>query len=372
MSKISSNDRYGGKEISKIIDYFCRFMQRPADYEMIAENDTDFARSEAMQKIKWIVNETEDIYVPSYTDVLRVSFTHKFKCGKITDLVSLLSGRYFETRENQETIAEDAFAKLRQGVEAFVNEMNFKHYIMIIKTTGIIDTSQVRSQNVLNFGYILYLTLKDLKKEPALIEKHVRRWIILSMLTGRYSGSPESGIDYDIKRFSVLDPEQFVKTTKAGELSDAFWDTVLVQRLDTSVASSQYFNFFLMAQVRTGARGFLSEQITVQALIEQRGGIHHIFPKKYMRKNFVRNRRDYSQIVNYVYNQSEINIKIKDDAPCDYMSLIKAQVAGDGLHFGGSTDPDDLKANMAENCNQKKLWIWISGAMRNFWKKAVF
>lgn len=81
MSKISSDDRYGGNETRKMIDYFCHFMRRPADYEMITNNDKDFAGSDALQKIKWVVKETEDIYVPNYTDVLRVSFTHKFKRG---------------------------------------------------------------------------------------------------------------------------------------------------------------------------------------------------------------------------------------------------------------------------------------------------
>lgn len=350
MSKISADDRYGGNEIRKMIDYFCHFMQRPADYEMITSNDTEFANSDAMQKIQWVVDETEDIYVPAYTDVLRVSFTHKFKRGKIADLVSLLSGRDFETRENLESIAEDSFAKLRQGVEAFVSETNFKRYLMIVKSAGIVDPSLVRSQNVLNFGYILYLTLKDQQMEPAVTEKLVRKWIVLSMLTGRYSGSPESSFDYDIKRFSEQDPVQFVKNTEKGELSDAFWSTVLVQRLDTSVASSPYFHVFLMAQVKAGARGFLSEQITVQSLIEQRGDIHHIFPKKYLQKNGVNNRKDYNQIANYVYTQSEINIKIKADAPCEYMALMKAQISGDGLHYGGITDEDDLKRNLAENC----------------------
>ena len=221
---------------------------------------------------------------------------------------------------------------------------------MIVKSAGIVDPSLVRSQNVLNFGYILYLTLKDQQMEPAVTEKLVRKWIVLSMLTGRYSGSPESAFDYDIKRFSEQDPVQFVKNTEKGELSDAFWSTVLVQRLDTSVASSPYFHVFLMAQVKAGARGFLSEQITVQSLIEQRGDIHHIFPKKYLRKNGVNNRKDYNQIANYVYTQSEINIKIKADAPCEYMALMKAQISGDGLHYGGITDEDDLKRNLAENC----------------------
>ena len=350
MSKISSDDRYGGNETRKMIDYFCHFMQRPADYDMIVANDKEFAKSEALQKIKWVTNEQEDIYVPSYTDVLRVSFTHIFQRGKIADLVNLLSGRNFETRENLESIAEDSFRKLREGVEAFVNETNFKRYLMIVQSTGIVDSSLVRSKNVLNFGYILYLSLKDRGMHPAMIESIVRRWIVLSMLTGRYSGSAESAIDYDIKRFTEQDPETFLKTTETGELSDAFWNTVLVQRLDTSVASSPYFLVFLMAQVKKNARGFLSKQITVQSLIEQRGDIHHIFPKKYLQKNGVDARKDYNQIANYVYTQSETNIKIKDDAPCEYMARMKQQVAGEGTYYGGITDMDDLRANLAENC----------------------
>ena len=183
MSKISSDDRYGGNETRKMIDYFCHFMQRPADYDMIVANDKEFAKSEALQKIKWVTKEQEDIYVPSYTDVLRVSFTHVFQRGKIADLVNLLSGRNFETRENLEIIAEDSFRKLREGVEAFVNETNFKRYLMIVQSTGIVDSSLVRSKNVLNFGYILYLSLKDRGMHlylQDLSNSHMGDWCIMA------------------------------------------------------------------------------------------------------------------------------------------------------------------------------------------------
>lgn len=350
MSKISSDDHYGGNETRKMIDYFCHLMQSPADYNVIGDNDSDFVALGGMQKIKWVVNETEEIYVPTYTDVLRVSFTHKFMRGRIADLVSLLSGRDFKTRENLESIAKDSFNKLRLGVEDFVNKTNFQRYIMIVKSTGIIDSSLVRSQNVLNFGYILYLTLKDKGMNSALIEKLVHKWIVLSMLTERYSGSAETTIDYDIKRFTEMDPEKFIAITEEGELSEAFWNTVLIQRMDTSVSSSLYFLLFLMAQVKLGSRGFLSDQITVASLIQQRGDIHHIFPKKYLQKNGVKNRKDYNQIANYVYTQSEINIKIKDDAPYVYMLALKNQIASGQLQYGGITDENDLNKNLAENC----------------------
>ena len=114
----------------------------------------------------------------------------------------------------------------------------------------------------------------------------------------------------------------YLKNIEDGELSDAFWNTVLVTKLDTAVASSPYFLVYLMAQVKLGARGFLSEQISVQSLIEQRGDIHHIFPKRYLQKNGYNNKGQYNQIANYVYTQSEINIKIKDDAPSVYMEKV--------------------------------------------------
>lgn len=77
MSKISADENFGGNDIRKIIDYFCHLMQKPEDLGIIQENDSDFVKSEYFSKIKWIVKENEDIFMPDYTDVLRVAFTFK-------------------------------------------------------------------------------------------------------------------------------------------------------------------------------------------------------------------------------------------------------------------------------------------------------
>lgn len=350
MSKISSDDCYGGNQIRKTMDYFCHLMQKPEDFEAIRQNDIEFADSEDFSKIKWIIDEHEDIYIPEYTDVLRVAFTFKFLRGRIADLVSLLSGRDFNSRDYQEAIAEDSFAKLREGVLDFVNKTNFQRYLMIVKSTGIISPSMIRSQNVLNFGYALYLLLRSKGEDAAVIEKVVRRWMVLAILTGRYSGSPESTFDYDIKRFQTNNPMEFLEHTEAGELSDAFWNNILVTKLNTSVASSPMFHVFLMAQVKMGDCGFLSEQIDVKSLIEQRGDIHHIFPKKYLQKCGIKERGLYNQIANYVYTQSEINVKIKDQAPKEYMAQVKEQCTGGNAVYGGIDSLEKLKVNMAANC----------------------
>ena len=52
--------------------------------------------------------------------------------------MSLLSGRDFEARVNREEIAEASFQKLEEAVMSFVDETNFKRFIMIVKSTGVI------------------------------------------------------------------------------------------------------------------------------------------------------------------------------------------------------------------------------------------
>ena len=116
--------------------------------------------------------------------------------------MSLLSGRDFETREYREDIVEDSYNKLYDGVKAFVSQTNFERYVMILKSAGIIDDSLIRSQNVLNFGYILFLLLRERNVNPDIIEKLVKRWVIMSIITQRYTSSPESQFDLDIRRLN--------------------------------------------------------------------------------------------------------------------------------------------------------------------------
>ena len=350
MSKISSNEVYGGDIIRKTIDYFCHLAQNPVDFEAIKTNDTDFVNTDNFNSIKWIAKENEELYVPTYTDLLRVAFTYKFSRGKLSDLVSLLSGRDFETREYKDEIAKESFDRLYKAVLSFVNETNFKRYLMIVKSAGIVDKSLIRSQNVLNFGYILYLTLKDKGIEANKIENIVRRWIALSILTGRYSSSTESWFDYDIKKFNESDDvDALVRNVEEGELSDAFWNNILVTKLDTSVTSSPYFKMFLIAQINNGDKGFLSKNIDVRALIEQRGDVHHIFPKNYLQKKGINNRGQYNQVANYVYMQSEINIKIRDKSPKTYFEQLKKQCEDKCLVYGGIDSMEELKSNLEQN-----------------------
>lgn len=160
MSKIAADQRYGGQQLRRCIDYFCHMAVAPEFYGQIREADPEFTATPYLQEMAWLRKENDDLYDPSYNDLLRVAFTKEFGRGKLADLVSLLSGRNFETKNYEEAIAEVSFGKLAEGVLDFINESNFKRFVMIIKSAGFITKEMIRTQGALNFAYVVYLRLR--------------------------------------------------------------------------------------------------------------------------------------------------------------------------------------------------------------------
>lgn len=349
MSKISVNETYGGNTLRKAIDYFCHLAVHPEFHATIQNNDNSFSSTDLFQKMSWLRNENDDIYDPSYTDMLRVAFTTEFKRGKLQDLVALLSGRNFETKQYEESIVEDSFTRLRKSIVSFMNETHFKRFVMIIRSAGFVDSSLITSQNTLNFAYILYLTLREMKVPDAEIESNVRKWFVFSILTGRYSGSPESVFDLDIRQIHALGFKSYSESLFAGQLSSAFWEVNLPMQMDTSAATSPYFRAFQAAQVKLGDKGFFSKDLSVRELVEVKSDVHHLFPRDYLKKRGYK-RGQYNQIANYVVAQSEINIAIGNKEPSRYMVEMLQQCSGGEKKYGNIATQEELRSNLEMNC----------------------
>lgn len=349
MSKIASDIENGGNELRKAIDYFCHLTIAPEFYQNIIENDKEFSKTNYFQKMSWLKIENDDLYDPDYSDLLRVAFTSQFNRGKLSDLVNLLSGRNFETRTFENDITIQSFNILKKGVLNFINETNFKRFLMIIRSAGFISADLIRSKNTINFAYIIFLKLRELGVNSVKIESYVKRWFVYSVLTGRYSGSPESTFDLDIKQITQRDFKDILVEREEAELSNAFWNSSLPLSLNSSVASSPYFNVFLASQVKDNDKGFLSKDVLVSDLISIRGDIHHLFPKDYLKKNGL-DRSRYNQIANYVYMQSEINIKIGNHPPKEYFKLIRSQIEKEKKLVSGLSSENELIENLKMNC----------------------
>lgn len=350
MSKIAANDSYGGNLLRKAIDYFCHCAKSPEHVDRIAKGDKAFADSEFFPAIRWLKNVNDDIYDPSYTDMLRVAFASEFRRGKLQDLVALLSGRNFETKQYEEAIAEASFGQLKNGILAFVNKTHFDRFTMIVRSAGFVTADLIGAQNNLNFAYILYLRGRDQGLPAADLERLVRRWYALSLLTRRYSkGNPETDIDYDIRQIASLGIAQYCEATIATQLGDNFWENLLPLELETPFVKSAYFLAFEAAQVRAGDKGFLSRDISVQDLLLNRSDVHHIYPRNHL-KSLGLARGRYNQITNFVLAQSEINIAIGDKPPQKYFKELAEQLNGGKKKYGGITDEADLRANLRANC----------------------
>ena len=350
MSKIAANTEYEGNALRKAIDYFSHLAVEPDWYSDMAK-DAAFMKSKYAEKLKWLRDDRESIFDPDYNDILRIAFMYKFGRAKLKDLVSLLGGRDFETREYKEVIAEESFKKLSNGVVDFMNQYTFSNFILGIKAAGFVSSKLINSQMTLDFAYTLYLFLNsDTTIDKTQIKHYVAKWFVMATLTSRYIGSPESQMDFDIKRIREKGFLSFFHEVEEANLSETFWNVRLVQSLETPVANSPFFNVFLAAQIYFGDNALFSNGTKVGYLITLMGDVHHIFPKQYLRKSGYNDKRQYNQIANFTYLDTQVNKAISNDAPCVYFkTAVDACRTGVSL-YGNITDVDILYKNMEDNC----------------------
>jgi len=349
MSKIAVNETYGGNLLRKAIDYFCHLAVAPEFVSKIEKSDKAFASSEYFPRTRWLASARDDLYDPTYTDVLRVAFTSEFHRGKLQDLVALLSGRNFETKQYEDAIVEDSFARLKQGVLNFMNQTHFERMVMILRSAGFVTSDLVGGRNGINFGYVIYLTGRNQGLPAADLERLVRRWYVMGLLRGRYSGAPETTFDFDIRQIEARGLLEYAGAVIDGELTDSFWNVLLPQQMETSSSNSPYFLAYQAAQVKLGDLGFLSRDIKVLDLVLNRSDVHHVYPRKHLKKQGL-SRGRYNQIANFVLAQSEINIAIGSKAPEAYFAALAEQCHGGKKKYGGITDGKEMRANLRMNC----------------------
>ena len=351
MSKIAADERYGGNALRKAIDYFCHLAVDPAFYGQLSNGDKEFMATDYAQRLRWLKDDRENIYDPDYNDMLRVSFMHRFGRAKLGDLVSLLSGRDFSDRTFKEEIAQASFESLSAGVKSFMNQYNFEQFVLAIKAAGFISPKLLNSQMTLDFAYTLFLILQESGEVQKIeIKRCIQKWFVLSTLTSRYIGSPESQMDRDLRAIAAKGFKEFLKENEDAMLSEAFWNVRMVQNLETSSINSPFFNTFIAAQIFAGDRSLLSNSSKVSDLITVAGDVHHIFPREYLKKNGFNDRWQYNQVANYAYLDTGVNISIGMKAPNDYFSVAKEQCGTGEIKIGTITDIHEFEANLAANC----------------------
>ena len=355
MSKIAADENYGGNNLRKAIDYFAHLSKVPAFFERIQEEDQEFTQLDYFNKIAWLKNEIEDVYDPDYDDVIRVAFMHKYPRAKLSDLVSLLSGRDFETREYKEEIISDTYIKLKEGVMDVFSEYNFKQFMIAIRSAGFISKKLVNSQMALDFAYTLYLILTQSKEvSTGEVKRLVQKWYVLSVLTGRYSSSPESAFARDIRLINEQGVVATLRDIEAATLSETFWEIAVVQNLMVTSTNNPTYLVYLAAQVMMNDVSLLSNNVLVRELIDG-GDVHHIFPKEYLKANGYE-KSLYNQEGNYAFLDTQVNKSIGKKAPDDYFPEAQKQCETGIITIGSITDYHQLLENLHTNCVPEEVF----------------
>lgn len=354
MSKISAQGEQG-RNLRKTIDYFAYLSVSPQSYEEL-ERDTEFVQTKFWPKISWLKNDAEDLYDPTYVDLIRVASMVAFRRGQISYVVRELSGLDPETRKFDPELIPVAYDKFEDALLRTVNEYNFKKFLTIVKSAGFVSNKLFSSVNAVNFAYALFLIMREEKCSDSEVSSVVRRWLVMMLLTGRASGSFETGFERDLSRIARHGAKDTLQEIEQSELTDAFWDFGLPQRLESSSINNPQFRSFLASQVKAKAQAFLSKHSSVHDMIETQGDIHHLVPKNYLRKNGVNDKREYNQVANYAMTETAVNIRIGNRLPADYLGEVKAQIRSGHTTLGEIVSEADLDKSFEGNAVPDSLF----------------
>ena len=349
MSKIAiyeknNKDEYG-MYLRKYIDYFCELAAAPENLPAIQTNDVNFANSPYWTKINWIAGDDNDVYIPSYNDILRVISLVEFNRGKLGDLVALLSGRDFEERTYKKEIEDDSFVKLESGIDKYVKKSNFEHFVQdILFNLCFKDAGLNVSQNAINYAYAMYLRNKNLGISDTKLKSLIRRLLIISLLTERHSGSFESVWTSDFQRMQSTDSlEELVTILERQNFTDIFWTDTLPSRFDNANINASCWILYTLAQKYLGSQSFLTTTLVRDMKTAQ---VHHIYPKAYLQKSGYKDKYLYNKLANYVYLHDQVNNKVDDRAPAVYLAEVQKF---DGAFGSEIKNQADLGKNLSDN-----------------------
>jgi len=270
------------------------------------------------------------IFQPEPDQLLRVNIGVAFKRGRLEHVYSVLRGKDLRTGEFSTERRTDQFNRLKLAQQSVLNLTHWADFLNVVRAAGYRHHRYISSEGALIFAYQLYLIGRlEYKVEPYELKQTIARWLYMSLLTGRYTSSPESKYETDLGLLPEShDPKKFVQALEAVEastLTHDYWTKSLPVELATSASRGPSLFAYYAALVLCDAKALFSKQKVVDLLDPPAIGNkkplerHHLFPRRYLNKVLnINGLRDTNQIANYALLEWDDNIGISDGPPSDY------------------------------------------------------
>lgn len=263
---------------------------------------------------------------PTPEQLIRTIVGYSFNRGRLKYAYLILKGRDFKNRVISEELREKNFNIFKIGQEKVLNMTNWHDFIKIIHSAGFIDEFLISSKVAFFITYSIYLKLLDLKTKFTYkeIETMIKKWFVFSIITQRYTGSPESKIEEDFAKIKNMEVDNFVNNTINTYLTNDFWNVVLPEQLQSSSTRNYVYLTYLASLIYEDVKVLFSDIKLRDYLKPQFKStkktldLHHIYPKNYLTTYFKLKQKEYNQVANFVYIEYKDNIKISDQPPTVY------------------------------------------------------
>jgi hypothetical protein len=296
------------------------------------------------------------LFQPDPDHLLRVDVGVAFRRARLEHVYSLLRGKDLSTGESSPEQRATQFDKLRDAQGRVLNLTYWADFLNIVRAAGYRSAKTISSVNALVFAYQLYLLGRtEYGVEGFKLKNAIARWLFMSLLTGRFTSSPESRMEQDLAELrEMTSAEQFLArlaTVETATLTDDYWTKTLPLDLATSAGRSPALFGFYAAQTLLGARALFSAMNVVDLLDPPAQGQkkalerHHLFPRQYLKGKGVESVRDINQIANYALVEWDDNIAISDAPPGQYWPK-----------YAERFDPDTLAAMMRWHALPSDWW----------------
>ena len=323
MSKISVNEQYNGDYIRNSIDYFCHLLKDPSFYAAISQNEKEYMKSEYGKTLRWMDSAKDYLYIPSYSDVLKVISIASFGRSKVGDLVALLSGRTGKRGEVSSKFAKESFAKLGEGVRAFTSEKCFMGFNKALERAGYCCDRLLYSQSVLNYTYAMYLMMSFEGIAEDQMASLIGKWMTMALITGHYQGSPDSTVMRDAAAIKEQGFERYLHSIEERQMDGAFYGDILPAKFQTTTVRTAPFIAYIASLCARNVHGLYSKDETIRSLYSGRADSYQILSKGFLGKCGFTSREVYGQVANISYISRDVKAVVKKQSPAEYREALE-------------------------------------------------
>lgn len=278
---------------------------------------------------------------PSPDQMVRAAVGLAFRRGRLQQVYNILRGKDLDTGEVSTERRAAQFERLRPALDQVVNLTNWHEFLKCLKHAGFRSARMIASENAVIYTYVIWLIGRhDFGMEMRSLREIIGRWFFMAHSTGRYTTSPESQLEADLRVVAQANnanefQEALDRIIRSNFTSD-YWTISLPNRLDTSGAKSPVLLAYWASLVLLDAEVLFSKvkihdlldpAVTPPRSLER----HHLFPKAYLSHNGIHARNQVNAIANMVFVDWPENAAIGARGPLEYWPSMTQDMPSDQI-----------------------------------------